>query len=306
MSRFFLAIFVFIYGSATLAWHQLGHRTTATIAFTQLTPKAKQSVQFLLGSEDFADVSNWPDSIKGTAGWKQTSAYHYASVPDKGNYLETLARLPVPQQNKGDLVMATLKAILTLRDPQTPVQAKYWSLKFLIHFIGDLHQPLHTGRPEDQGGNAVSVNWFGKSTNLHSIWDGVMFETAYADQLNKLDPKNQDKWFAGYLMKKYPQTHRISCEIDVLGWFNNTMALRPMAYDGYNGNNAAYLQKNISPLEQQVLIGGYKLACLLNILFENPPILTPHEKMLIQSLNSSLNRNFLPLIQLIQLPLRYW
>lgn len=306
MSRIFLAVFVLIYGSLTLAWHELGHRTTATIAYSQLTPKAKQAIQFLLQAEDFTDVSVWPDTIKGKAGWKQTSAYHYSSVSDNKTYLETLSKLPVPQQNQGDLVMATMKAILTLRDPQTPVQAKYLSLKFLIHFIGDLHQPLHTGRPEDKGGNSVRLNWFGRSMNLHSLWDGEMLATAYADPLNKLDPKEQDKWFAGFLMKKYPQAHRMSCEIDVLGWFNNTMALRPAVYDGYNGNNTAYLQKNIGPLEQQVLIGGYKLACLLNILFENPTVLTVQEKQLIQSLNSSLNRSFLPIVQLIQRPSRSW
>ena len=90
-----------------------------------------------------------------------------------------------------DAVTALARFAETLRDPTASAADKRLALRFTIHIIGDLHQPLHAGRPGDRGGNNVKVTWFGEQTNLHSVWDSGMIDS------RQLSHSELAGWLAG-------------------------------------------------------------------------------------------------------------
>lgn len=200
--------------SPTLGWGCKGHQTVADIAFQQLTPKAREAVMALLpqlqmdprvkhfcagsGINPFVDVATWADDIReirsDTAGW------HFIDVP-LGN--------PTPSPNdcpaKGCLVTAINSQIAVLKNGGATGPDQAMALLFLIHFVGDLHQPLHTTTNNDRGGNCLPVNFFGKppkegpneafKLNLHGIWDTELVEMDMAGE--------SVSQFAAHLQQKY-------------------------------------------------------------------------------------------------------
>lgn len=153
-------------GSPAHAWGPIGHRITGAIADENLSGVTRAQVQLLLGSEDLAQASTWPDEMRSDPSefWQKTAGpWHYVTVP---NGIEYEAPDTPPE---GDAMTALARFTETLRDPKASQDDKRLALRFIVHIIGDLHQPLHAGNGTDRGGNDFKVTWFGKSTNLHSV-----------------------------------------------------------------------------------------------------------------------------------------
>src|SRR5699024_10900753 len=152
-------------------WDKTGHRSTAAIATTYMSKKAKKEVSKLLDGASPALVATFGDDIKSNPKYDKYKPWHYLDIP-KGKTYEEI---------KGDLgpniISAIQKCENGLRDKNTPRKKKQFYLKMLIHLIGDLHQPLHIGHPKDLGGNKIAVYWFGKSSNLHKVWDSEMINS---------------------------------------------------------------------------------------------------------------------------------
>ncbi len=293
-----LLCFLFGFGSSAFAWAPLGHETVAQIALLKLTPSSAAEVKRILGTDDFVRSANWADSVKQTSQWKQTATYHYTSVDDGRSYFETIASLPTDKQNQGDIVMAMSKSLLTLRDVKSSSVNKRYALKFLMHFVSDIHQPLHVGRSGDRGGNSVSVNWYGKSVNLHWLWDGEIIETALASELKKVPPGQQSSWLANYLLAKNSKMDRYEGKLDIEEWINGSFVIRPLVYDGYNASNDSYMKATLPYVESQMLKAGLNLAATLNTVFADTAVLSTSESELIKSLNKSLGRDFRSLVNL--------
>ncbi len=85
--------------------------------------------------------------------------------------------MDTPPSDKGDLYIAINKCIDVLKDTSSDKESKAFHLKLLVHFVGDLHQPLHLGQEIDRGANRIYVKWFGGNTNLHSVWDSKMIDS---------------------------------------------------------------------------------------------------------------------------------
>jgi hypothetical protein len=140
------------------AWGRLGHRLTARIAERNLNPKARAVVKALLEEgESMADASTWADEhrrdIKGSGPW------HYVDVRlDEPRYD---ARFSGPDPRKGCVVDKLMEFVNILGDPARPVEERRVALRFVIHLVGDLHQPLHVGNNGDRGGTTLR---FGSST----------------------------------------------------------------------------------------------------------------------------------------------
>lgn len=147
-----------------------GHRIVAQLAENHLTPNAKAVVMEITGGKQLAQLANWPDFIRSDSSWKHASAWHYVSVEDK----ETVANYP--RKPEGDILQALEKFENVLRDPTSSAEQKWQALAFYTHFVGDIHQPLHVGRSADLGGNTIKINWLGKATNLHAVWDSELIE----------------------------------------------------------------------------------------------------------------------------------
>ena len=139
--------------SPALAWGKTGHRVVAAIAETQLSGIARANIEQILGhGENLVDASNWPDEMRSAPGefWQKTATpWHYVTLngnaydhaPPEGDALEALARFTQ-----------------LLHNPKASLAEKQMALRFVVHLVGDLHQPLHVGKCCDKGGNDVKVN----------------------------------------------------------------------------------------------------------------------------------------------------
>ncbi|MGH6753423.1 MAG: S1/P1 nuclease, partial [Bradyrhizobium sp.] len=147
------------------AWGPDGHAIIAIIAENRLTPEARQTVKAMLDDASLASVSNWADEIRPLR--RETSRWHYVNFADGSkDYIPSRDCQLVPGQ--GDCILAAIdRAIVDLNKDGGSVDA----LKFLVHFVGDVHQPFHAVGFE-RGGNGIRVVAFGNRTNLHSVWDG--------------------------------------------------------------------------------------------------------------------------------------
>ena len=143
-----------------------------------------------------------------------------------------------------------------IRDENLSLEKRQVALRFLIHFVGDLHQPLHVGREADQGGNRIKVTWFDKETNLHSVWDNSLVDfqqysfSEYAKTLDIIDEGNAEVWENSSLEDWFYESYELA---------NKVYASVPA--DGKLGYKYNFIFKE--DLDRQLLKGGLRLAKLL-------------------------------------------
>jgi hypothetical protein len=178
---------------AAHAWGPLGHSVVAELAQRHLSPAAEAAVERLLAPEHttaLADIASWPDEIrndpKQQALWKETRKQHYIDIRDP-----SCVYVPPRDCKNGQCVVAAIPHyVQILGDRSQPDAARLQALKFVVHFVGDIHQPLHAGYRDDAGGNAYQVQFQGQGTNLHRVWDSGLLDTrgldwkAYAGRLD--------------------------------------------------------------------------------------------------------------------------
>lgn len=159
-----------------LAWNGEGHQVIAYIAEERLSNKAKAGVRDLLGDAQLSDaeIANWADQIRRER--RNTAPWHYVNIP-----VEAAGYDPARDGRKGNNVIDKVKHFsVVLADRKRPREEREEALKFLVHFVGDLHQPLHCAdRNKDKGGNACMVFFPGqrKAMNLHEVWDTFMLRS---------------------------------------------------------------------------------------------------------------------------------
>ncbi|SHJ24683.1 S1/P1 Nuclease [Hymenobacter daecheongensis DSM 21074] len=174
LKRFLPLAFLLLAPFGLRAWGVDGHRAVGKIAERHLTAKARREVQRLLGTETLPLVSTWPDEIRNYPEFKDTAPWHYVNTPSgltQAQYLQTLATQTEP--NAYNMLQAKLRE---LGDTGKPEAERLAALKFVVHLVGDAHQPLHAGHAEDKGGNDIKVKFRGKDTNLHSLWDSGLLD----------------------------------------------------------------------------------------------------------------------------------
>ena len=156
-----------------LAWGQTGHRVTGEIAEKYLTDNARTAITNLLGVETLAQASTWPDEMRSNPShfWqKEAWRLHFTTVPDGKTYAD------VGAPEGGDAMTALSSSTGDLLDKDASVEEKQLALRFIVHIIGDLHQPLHVGNGTDKGGNDFKVEFFWDDSNLHRVWDSGMID----------------------------------------------------------------------------------------------------------------------------------
>ncbi len=231
-----------------------GHRIVAKIAEDNLEPGAKKALMQITNGDPLAKLANWPDSIRSDKNWDHAKPWHYISIDDD----EIFNGL---QRNKaGDILTALADFEQKLRDKKTSKKAQWQALAFYIHFVGDIHQPLHVGRRDDRGGNEITVKWFGKPTKLHAVWDSSIIEnqqlsyTEYADFLNNQTVATINLWQNS----------------DYLDWAQDSKSKRQCVYgfakDKELGYQYAY--ENTPILNEQMSKAGIRLAGKLNDIFK--------------------------------------
>lgn len=164
---------VLMHAPTAWGWGQTGHRVAGHIAAEYLSPEARIAIEQILGPESLARASTFADFMRADPSefWQETaSPWHYVTVPAGKTYADVGA----PPQ--GDAYTALRDFEATLRDPDAEAGEKALALRFAVHIIADLHQPLHVGNGTDRGGNDFDVEFFGETTNLHRLWDSQMID----------------------------------------------------------------------------------------------------------------------------------
>jgi hypothetical protein len=212
-----------------------------------------------LGEEDLAQASTWADVARlnpDTFWQREAGPYDYVTVPEGQAYSEVSA----PEE--GDALSALTRFTQTVRDPNASREQKALALKFIVHVVGDVHQPFHAGNGEDRGSNDVKVRWFGEETNLHSVWDSTLIDsrnlsyTVYARWLRRdIDPNETIAWWTA----------------DPQVWITESTAIRGLIYPAPEAANPslgyAYQYEHFSTAEARLQQGGIRLAAYLNQTF---------------------------------------
>ena len=150
---------------STFAWGPIGHRVVGEIAYKNLSYFTKKKVEKILSGESMAKASTWADEIKSDpAQYRHTFDWHYMSWTSGESDYEY-------KEGSGKLKIAIDEQSKILKSDSSSVRDKLFALRFLIHLIGDLHQPLHVGNGHDRGGNDCKVFYHSEKTNLHRLWD---------------------------------------------------------------------------------------------------------------------------------------
>lgn len=163
--------------ASTRRWGPDGHRIVAAVALGRLSPAAAAETRRLLGGQAITDVASWADEVRSQL--PATASWHYVDI-EIGDSSYVPAR---DCKENACIVSALNNAIAELGDHALPDSARATALKWVVHLVGDLHQPLHAGERGDKGGNSVrGIIFQGHQTNLHSLWDsGLLLSWGMSD-----------------------------------------------------------------------------------------------------------------------------
>ena len=171
MRRYCLALVAALVGMLTSlahAWGPQGHQLVAQLAERQLAPKAREQIDRLLArepGETLASVSTWADEHRDAT----TAAWHFVNFPGNSCTYDPPRDCP-----GGNCVVEAVNRQLSVLASAASDEARLLALKYVVHLVADVHQPLHAGRPDDRGGNSYQIQVFGAGSNLHALWDSGM------------------------------------------------------------------------------------------------------------------------------------
>lgn len=175
-----LASLLMLAPAPALAWSAQGHRLVADIADQRLTPQARQQVQALLAGEPdptLAGVAAWADELRREDPilGKRSARWHFVNLGESSCHY-----VPGRDCPDGNCVIEALKTqTALLADHRQPLAARRQALKFVVHLVGDIHQPMHAGYARDRGGNDYQVQFDGRGSNLHAVWDSGLLRSRH-------------------------------------------------------------------------------------------------------------------------------
>lgn len=269
------------------SWGAGGHMMTAQIAYNRLNPRAKAKANALLAipinpaevsakSPNFIDASHWADDLRPFKEFDPFKELHFVDYPF------SLDGTPLPETPTPNIITALQENVQILKT-STDQNAQAQALRLIIHFVGDIHQPLHcvsrvdkTNPKGDLGGNLVTLMIPGKDgqskkTNLHSYWDGGIGAFPPTGPNFAPPPLNLIPPAAAKARAGNPVTARalkLNDPMNFKAWSDESFALaRDVAYKGItNGGTptAAYNAAALKVANRRVAWGGYRLAALLN------------------------------------------
>lgn len=269
-----------------ISWGFKGHQAVATIAENHLTPQAETAIKDLLGNQSLADVASWADEVRNEPAFKSTAGWHFVDLPSRLTF-EQFSK-EVKAQGEDNVYGAMQKARIILTHPQSSKVQKIEALKFLVHFIGDAHQPMHISHKEDKGGNTIQVHFNNQGTNLHSLWDSKLIDhqglsvIEMSKQYDKATPDQIRAWQKDQPMQWLWESYQISSKLYT-------------EIEKGNNLNDDYYQTHIGVIEQRIDQGGIRLAGILNDIYSGklfsytfaPPVLPADNSSTAQVVNTT-------------------
>jgi len=248
-SKWLLIPVLFLISSQAWCWGDLGHSIVGAVAEERMKPETKAFVEGVLGIEPMAFTATWADAVRSDERFNHDASNYDQSIKDKDNNNFSdyhFADVPTgytydnkPVKDLKDAFGGISGAITVLKAPSKhfPRAAKIIALRYLIHLIGDIHQPLHVGNGYDIGANFCSV-FLGASkfpTNLHSVWDGPMVQELGKTLVDPKDPQSKpalyyDNYIAAfkkYRASKFNQAKPQDVSLTAIkGWIDESAAIR--------------------------------------------------------------------------------
>ena len=283
MRRLVVLLALYLLPHLAFAWGANGHRIVAQLCYDNLSAEARQRVDAALGDNYLAQISTWPDYVRAETGWDFASPWHYMTVqPDQD--VPDVARQTGEDPAVNDVREAiafmsdVLRGDTDARQRLTDLMEENnaeplagsldaTALAFLIHFVGDVHQPMHVGKNRDLGGNKIEVLYFGERYNLHSVWDTRIIEqerlsyTEFADFVAMHTRDRKDEW-----SDDAPDE-----------WMRESVVLREQIYNtlydqtdresGLPSFGYDYQHDYLPLVEERLGAAGYRAAALLNEIF---------------------------------------
>ena len=247
-SSLLFASAAFLVQPAAHAFGAEGHEVIALIAQQYLSADIKAKIEALLAlepGETLVTISTWADRTRD----KATAAWHYVNLPRDAN-CDYVSPRDCPD---GNCVVGTIEAqVQRLASSAAPAE-RLEALKFVVHFVGDVHQPLHAGFADDKGGNTHQLQAFGRGTNLHAVWDSGL--------IRDIEPSAQS--LASKLMAKAPASP--APNLAPAQWANESCKIvsRPDFYPART-LSAEYVTAFEPVVEQRLYVAGVRLAATLN------------------------------------------
>ena len=226
-----------------------------------MTPNARKAVHDLLDpGQSLADVSTWADEVRRDR--PESATWHYVNVPISESKYERRHEDP-----KGGVVSKILDFQKVVADTSAPRLERQVALKYLVHFLQDMHQPVHVGHRADRGGNDLQVQFFDKGSNLHRVWDSDLLERSKRSEADttkaleaRINPDLAAQWSQG----------------TVEDWANESLKAAKVAYltPGTKDElrkgaklGQAYYEANLPTAELRIEQAGVRLAVVLNAIF---------------------------------------
>lgn len=239
--------------SVAQAWGPSAHRIAAEVMGDFLCTAARDEVEAMTRDMPLAELVVWPDGIRDTPTWAHTRDWHYMNVPDD---------LPVQADTRpesGRILAAIRDNLALLPEGRTDPQRRRQALAFVLHLVVDLHQPLHVGRAGDRGGNSVRVQFDGRETSLHRLWDsGLLYSIGlrtedHASAVRALAVGAGAHWAQGTLED----------------WADESRRLRPWVYDFDARRQVPVISRRYAETGRQLTVlrlaqGSVRSAQLLN------------------------------------------
>ncbi|MBN9663022.1 MAG: S1/P1 nuclease [Acidobacteria bacterium] len=246
---------MFLGAPSLFGWGRDGHRLIAQIASQQLNSKARAEVQKLLQGQSLESIASWADEVR--AQRRETSTWHFIDLPldiPRGDWKKYCPQTGCVLGQIPEMERRLKNTNLAQRD-------RAEALKFLVHLVSDMHQPLHVGEKHDRGGNDVKVVFAAKPSNLHSVWDSSILDLG-----EKRDAKLKDK--LGRKPGYFERRRLAKGSVEDWAWQSRDVS-RDVVYANLPSGQPAmlgddYFNKALPSVELQLRRAGVRLARVLN------------------------------------------
>lgn len=240
---------------ALQAYGPIGHRVIASIARNELSTGARKKIEKVIGTNGMIYFSTWADEVRSDSSYSYSYPWHYQNL-NTSITPETISTLWDNPASEGEHLFYAIQQLThRLKKDKKDVEA----LKFLIHFTGDLYQPMHLGRQADLGGNKVAYTWFGEKSNIHRLWDSQLidhYDMSYSE-------------LARYLTDKFTPQKRKLKKTALTGdlYQSYQLCVRIYNYDNRDMNNYLYFYRFSPEQELQLYKAGLRLAQFLESIY---------------------------------------
>jgi ankyrin repeat protein/S1-C subfamily serine protease len=260
----FITLVLVIQAAPCLGWGPDGHRIIGDIATKYLSAKSKAAIKELLGEQTLADAGNWADEIRKDPQYDWVKPLHYINVPRDAAKVDLKRDCPDDKCVLG----AINHYAAVLKDKSATHDDKVIALKLLVHFVGDVHQPLHVSYEDDRGANSIKTRVFDqpKERNLHAVWDETLIERRMNGDRSAMEEAMLKQVTDAKLKKWRAATNPVE-------WANESLTITRQLYKDVPPNgqvmtiDEAYYAKHIDTVEDRLTAAGVRLAAMLNGIF---------------------------------------